>query len=127
MGRGGISFEGIGAQYTTYKLKATDNFTQDDEGKAVTITGSQEVGYGNEGNPLLGVVLRVEADGYGSIQDAGYAEVEYASGQSAPALGSAVVVTGDGLVSQAASTYSGRMNIVVSQDTTNRKVFVLLG
>lgn len=124
--RGGVSFEGIGAKYATYKLKTADNFTQDDEGKAVTVTGNGEVGYGNAGDVFLGTLLRVEADGIGSVQYAGYCEVGYPSGQQ-PALGAAVVVNGNGLVSQAPADFAGKGNTVVSVDTTNQKVVVLLG
>lgn len=127
MARGGVSFDGIGAHYTTFKLKATDALTQSDEEKAVTITGNGEAGLGSSGDVFLGVLTRVEADNYGSIQDAGYVEVGYTSGQAAPALKSCVVVTGAGLVSQTSAALAGRQNMVVSQDTTNRKVVVLLG
>lgn len=127
MTRGGVSFEGIHAQYTTYKLKAADSITQDDEGKAVTLTGNGEVGYGNAGDPLLGVLERVEADDYASVQDEGYVTVEYASAAAAPQVGKPVVVNGAGLVSQATEAIVGRSNTIVSVDTTNRKVVVLLG
>lgn len=125
MTRGGISFDGIGEHYTTYLLKSADNFTQDDEGKAVTITGNGEVGYGSAGDVLIGALLRVEADGVGSVQDRGYIEVGYVS--AAPALKSCVVVNGSGLVSQAPADFVGKGNTVVSVDTTNQKVVVLLG
>lgn len=127
MSRGGISFEGIHAQYTTYALKASDNITQDDEGKAITVTGNGEVGYGSAGDPLLGILSRVEADNFGSVQDEGYITVEYASAAAAPEVGKPVVVNGAGLVSQATAAIVGRSNTIVSVDTTNRQVVVLLG
>jgi len=127
LARGGVDFEGIGAHYTTYALKTSDNFTQSDEGKAVTITGNGEAGYGNSGDVFLGIVSRVEADSYGSIQDAGYVEVGYVSAAYPPQLQAAVVVNGAGLVSQSGAAVNGRGNSIVSVDTTNQKVIVLLG
>ncbi len=127
MARGGISFEGIGAHYTTYKLKAADNITESDEGKAMTVTANDEAGYGSSGDVFLGIVAKVEGDGYGSIQDAGYVEVGYVSAVYPPQLQAAVVVNGAGLVSQSGAAVNGRGNSIVSVDTTNHKVIVLLG
>jgi len=127
LARGGILFDGIGAHYTTYKLKAADTIVVADEGKAVTVTGNGEAGYGSSGNVFLGVIARVEGDGYGSIQDAGYVEVGYVSAAYPPQLQAAVVVNGAGLVSQAGAAVNGRGNSIVSVDTTNQKVIVLLG
>lgn len=129
MTRGGIAFDGIGAHYTTYKLKTSDTFVEADEGKAVTATANEEAGYGSSGDVFLGIVERVEGDGYGSIQDAGYVTVEYASCAYLPQLQKPVVVNGAGLVSQATAAIVGRSNMIVSVEplvTANHKLVVLL-
>jgi hypothetical protein len=127
MSRGGVDFTDIHAEYTTYKLNTADAIVEADEGKAVTNTGNGEAGYGTLGDPLLGVLSRVEADGYGSVQDEGYVTVTYASAAIPPAVGKPVVVNGAGLVSQATAAIVGRSNCIVSVDTTNSQVVVLLG
>jgi hypothetical protein len=127
LARGGVDFEGIGAHFSTYALKTSDSFTRSDEGKAVTITGNKEAGYGSAGDVFIGVVARVEGDGCGSIQDGGYVEVGYVSAAYPPQLQKAVVVNGAGLVSQSASAVNGKGNSIVSVDVTKQKVIVLLG
>lgn len=126
MARGGVSFEGIKFHNTTYRLKTADTLTAADVGKALTVTATQEAGLGSAGDVLLGRLEIVGVDGLGSIQDGGYAQFDYPSGQ-APALKSCVVVNGAGLVSQAGAGFVGKGNIVVELDTTNRKCFVFLG
>ena len=130
MARGGISFDGIGAHYTTYALATADTIVEANEGKAVTITANGEAGYGDSGNVLLGAINKVDGDGYGSIQDAGYMELEYASCTALPALGAPVVVNGAGLVSQSTTAIVGRGNSIVSVEPlamANHTVIVLLG
>jgi hypothetical protein len=130
LSRGGVLFDGIGAHYTTFKLKTSDTIVEADQGKAVTPTANGEVGYGSSGGVFLGILERVEGDGYGSVQDGGYCEVEYASCALLPQLGKPVVVNGAGLVSQATTAIVGRSNCIVSVEslaTANHKVVVLLG
>lgn len=130
MARGGISFDGIGAHYTTFKLKTADTIVEADEGKAVTVTANDEAGYGSSGDVLLGIIGKVEGDGYGTIQDDGYVSVEYASCAELPQLNKPVVVNGAGLVSQSTAAIVGRTNSIVSVEalaTANHKVIVLLG
>jgi len=130
LARGGISFDGIGAHYTTYALATADTIVEANEGKAVTITDNGEAGYGDAGDVLLGAISKVDGDGYGSIQDAGYMELEYASCTALPALGAPVVVNGAGLVSQSTTAIVGRGNSIVSVEPlamANHTVIVLLG
>jgi hypothetical protein len=129
MARGGLDWEGIGARYVTYKANAALVSTVAAsgvaavEGKAVTITGNGEVGFGSAGQPLLGKVDKYESDGYVTVQDAGYAELPGVSG-SLPTAGNYVVVNGQGaVVASAGATGPAR---AVSVDATNLKVMVLI-
>ena len=130
MTRGGVLFDGIGAHYTTFKLKVADTIVEADQGKAVTPTATDEVGYGSSGDIFLGILERVEGDGYGSIQDDGYCTAEYASCSYLPQVGKPVIVNGAGLVSQATTAIVGRSNCIVSVEsltTANHKLVTLLG
>lgn len=129
MARGGVDFEGIGARYTTYKASTSlksivaASGVAAVEGKAVTITGNGEVGFGSAGDPLLGKVDKYESDGYVTVQDAGYAEFPGVSG-SLPTAGNYVVVNGQGaVVASAGATGPAK---AVSVDATNLKVMVLI-
>lgn len=38
------------------------------KGKAVALTDNNTVGYGSDGDPLFGVIRKVESDGYATVQ-----------------------------------------------------------
>lgn len=42
------------------------------KGKAVAITDNNTVGFGSDGDPLFGVLTKVEYDGYASVQVKGF-------------------------------------------------------
>jgi hypothetical protein len=134
-GRGGLDFEGIGYRASTYKANAalvsavaSARAWENDGrsaviGKAVTITGDGEVGFGSEGDPLLGKINQYEFDGYVTVQDAGYTEFDGVSG-SLPDAGDYLVVDGNGAVK--ASTGATGPAKAVSVDDDNQKVMVLI-
>lgn len=64
-------FQGIGFHATTYKAGA--GLSADTNGKVVALSGIGEVTLGADTNPIIGVQINYEADGYVSVQDAGYA------------------------------------------------------
>jgi len=135
LSRGGVDFEGIGARYSTYKANAalvsavaTAKGWEDDGkdavvGKAVTLTGDAEAGFGSDGDPLLGKVLQYEDDGYMSVQDAGYTEFDGVSG-SLPDVGAYLVVDGSGAVKASAGATGPAKAVSVDED--NLKVMVLI-
>lgn len=137
IGRGGLDFEGIGYRAATYKantalVSAVANaraWEADGRdaviGKSVTITGDSEVGFGNAGDPLLGKINQYEFDGHVTVQDAGYTEFEGVSG-SLPDAGDFVVVDGAGAV-VTVSVGETSNSRVISVDTANKKVMVLIG
>lgn len=65
-------FQGIGFHATTYKLHSGIDDT-DHEGQLLAITGTGEAGLGSDADPAIGVLIKYESDGYGAVQDAGYA------------------------------------------------------
>ena len=134
MSRGGISFWALGAQNVT--VKANDDVkavvaagTADDVvGLAVTITGSEEAGLGAAGAlPLFGQIAHYEADGYMTVQHAGFAEFNGVSG-SLPTAGTdfVAVVDGQGAV-MASSGATGKSQIVSVGSEATGPVVVLLG
>lgn len=131
----GIDFEGIRYGAATYEahsgLKDAVNAARDwnDDGrdavigKAVTITGDGEAGYGSDGDQLLGKIHQYEFDEKVTVQDAGYTELPGVSG-NLPTAGDFVVVNGSGAV--VASTGAVGPAKAVSVDTANYKVMVLI-
>lgn len=64
-------FQGIGYHATTYK--AGTGISANTNGKVVCLSGNGEVTLGSDTNPIIGVQLKYEQDGYVTVQDAGYA------------------------------------------------------
>lgn len=128
--RGGLDWEGIAAVIATFKansaLVSTFNASGFEavEGKAVTITGNGEVGFGTDGGMLLGRVDKYERDGYVGVQVGGFMELPGVSG-SLPTAGAALVVNGSGAVK--ASAGAPDRAYAVNVDSTARTVMVLIG
>jgi len=128
MTRKEISFNGLYADHdfitmkaaTGVKTMATASGKAAVEGLAVTVEGNQTAGFGSIGNPLLGIIHKYEDDGFVTIQKGGIAEIATVS--STPAAGDSLVVNGAGLVSGGV----GR-GIVLSADSTNKKVYAIIG
>ncbi len=134
MARGGLSFDGIGYHGTTYKadndVKAvvTVSGIAGVLGKAVTITGHQTAGFGNEGDPLLGAINQYETDGYMTVQDAGYHEFPGVSG-SIPTPGTHIIPVVDGNGAVKASVGATGKSMIVGADSSAgvNTVLVLIG
>jgi len=135
MARGGVDFKDALVKVFTFKL-ATGTVVAD-IGKAVAVTDEQEAGLGTTGDRLLGKLIQVEGDGYGSVEISGNLYVPYASG-TVPTVGSAVVVDGTGNVKNDPGTaidqagtgsvtvVSKGRGIVIDVDTTNLIAVVAL-
>lgn len=128
----GLGFFGINAHYTTFKLSAETKAiavasgAAAIEGKAVTITGNQEVGFGSNGNEFFGIIDKYEDDGYVTVQDQGYRENVPAVSGSVPTYGQrTLVVDGSGAV-KASGTVPTR-GIVIDSDATNKTITILIG
>ncbi len=130
MSRGGIDFEGLHATYSSWKAAtAIQNAVAVSgvsyiEGKAVTITGNGEAGFGSAGDPVLGKVLKYEGDGNVTVQDGGYTEFPGVSG-NLPTAGSDLVVDGSGAVTASAGATGPAK--AVSVDSGNNTVMVFIG
>ncbi|WP_103110707.1 hypothetical protein [Brevibacillus reuszeri] len=98
---GGISNKNV--------FNAVRNFsttlTVADQGKAVSMTGNNQVGVGTDGATFVGVLERVEKDGACRVRSFGNVEALYTG---TIVLGDRVVVSGDGKVKAAGTAVNGR-------------------
>lgn len=127
-----MEFEHIGYRGVTFKAddglknavltaKAWENDGRDAVlDKAVTLTNDGEVGFGNEGDRLLGRIHQYEFDGYVTVQDQGYCTL-LGNETSFPEAGDYVVVDGNGGVKISTSETNA---LVISADTTDKTVIV---
>lgn len=125
----GIEFEGIGALRATFKAHSgiqsivAASGVAAVEGKAVTVTGNGEMGFGSAGDPLRGIVEKYEDDGYMTVQVKGFKEG--IPGVSVTA-NDFLCVDGNGAVSKVASGNAGPA-YAVSVDSTDNTVVVFIG
>ena len=120
-----VKFEEIGAGHTTYINDPTNPLTNNDINKAVVLIADKTVGLGWNGADIIGILKRVEDDGFVTVQDEGYKEdVPYST---EPAIGDRVVSDGTGKVKPAGSTSAIGRHSVVSKDTSTQKVILKLG
>lgn len=114
MSRLEIDFEGIGAKFATVQAAgsvsavALVSGAAYVEGKAVTVTGNGQMGYGSAGDPLRGIIDKYEDDNNMTVQYSGFRTAPGISG-SLPTANDYVCVDGAGDVSKVATqTASGR-------------------
>ena len=102
------NLEVVGAIYATFKIHQTagsDDLTDSDIGKAVTIAGNYEINLGSDGDMLLGKLIDLsltDADNgsrVATVQIAGM--MTLAAAAPVPSLGNRVVIDGLGAVKQA--------------------------
>lgn len=98
---GGVSNQEVFARSRTFKT----NLTVTDVGKAVAMTGNNEVGLGTDGATFVGVLSRVEKDGTCRVECFGNVKASYSG---AVAVGQRVVVDGTGKVKPAGTAVNGR-------------------
>jgi len=98
----------IGFQTATFKIHQTagsDDLTDSDIGKAVTILGNYEVGPGSDGDLLLGKLIDLsltdadEGKRVATVQIGGICTL--AAAATVPSAGDSVVIDGNGAVKQA--------------------------
>jgi hypothetical protein len=128
----GIEFEGIGALRATFKAHgsvsavALASGAAAVEGKAVTVTGNGEMGFGTAGDPLRGIIETYEDDGYMTVQVKGFKEGVPGISGALPAANDFLCVNGAGAVSKVASGNAG-LAYAVSVDSTDNTVVVYIG
>lgn len=127
----GIEFEGIGALYVTVQAAgsvssvALISGAAAVEGKAVTVTGNGQMGFGTAGDPLRGIIDKYEDDGYMTVQVKGFRTAPGISG-ALPDPNSFVCVNGSGAVSAVASGNAGPA-YAMSVDSTENTIVVFIG
>lgn len=118
-----ISFDGIGETAATF---LTEEGADVKPGDVVCLTGDGEVGLGESGDALCGVVLSVAGDGCTGVQIDGLARVRY-SGTAAPGTGwRALCADGSGGVAAAGGGNAGRTYLVVSVDEIEKTAVIKL-
>ncbi|MBA1335836.1 MAG: hypothetical protein HPY66_1654 [Firmicutes bacterium] len=130
MSRSGHSHQGNGVQFDTFDAHSgivsavASGGAASVKGKAVTITGNDEYGYGSAGDPLRGVILHYEDEDCMTVQYRGYAELDGVSG-ALPTAGNYLVVDGAGAVS-ATATATNAYAVSVGSDSATGPVIVLI-
>jgi hypothetical protein len=116
MSRRVSDLEGIAARYATFQAAGSISAVALVSGaayvlasmSAVTLTGNGQMGLGDAGDPLDGIIEKYENDGYMNVQVGGYKTAPGVSG-ALPTAGDFVCVDGAGLVSKCATqTAAGR-------------------
>lgn len=103
------------------------------KGKAVALTGNNTVGYGSDGDPLFGVIRKVESDGYATVQVKGFAcgiiaDVTKTTGENPvaiTAIGTLAAVDGTGGIKSAAGSVTSR-GYITSMDTAVGKADIIM-
>ena len=120
-----VSNNGIGALYGTFDVDKTGSdydLTADDVGKAVALSGDNEVDFGADAGLLLGRLEHVQ-EGIATVQVSGVVRLPYVT--TAPTVGDQVVINGSGSVKQVGTGEPGR-GIVLAVDGTASTCDVLL-
>mgnify|MGYP006297260611 CR=1 FL=1 len=120
-----VSNNGIGALYGTFDIDSTGDafdLTSDDAGKAVVLSGNNEVDLGADAGVPAGRLEHVQ-DGLATVQIAGVMRLGYVA--IAPVAGDSVVVDGNGAVRQAGAEEPGR-GLVLSVNSSAATCDVLL-
>lgn len=132
-----VDNNGIGSLYGTFNIHLTGSdydLTTGDVGKAVSLSGNNEISNGSDGNQLLGRLEHV-AGGLATIQIGGIARFDINTSKTAPNVGNRVVIDGAGKVYQAPAVAGGvgdpaggniARGTVIAVDSTNDTCDVIL-
>lgn len=135
MARGGISFDGIGAQQATFKAGANLKALVDDNdrdyvvGMPVVISGAGEVDLGADGDTVFGFVDVYEDDGHVGVQFRGFREdIIISTGETHTAtVGKVAATNGTGEVKDSSTTAKLRAPVFIDVDEINGTATVFLG
>lgn len=119
-GTGGVAYVTMPLDKTTITVIGKDHDSA--KGKAIALTGNNTVGYGSDGDPIFGVIRKVESDGYATVQVKGFACNITAS---EAAIGKFAAVDGSGGIKSAADSVIGRGYITSVDDTTGMADIIL--
>lgn len=122
-----LSMNGIGgAEYVTMKKKTGEKLAT---GMAVTLTGSNEVGFGVAGgSPVFGIVSRTEKDDFVGVQISGFNDSILITGTVAnqPAIGSLAACNDKGELIKMETPPTNTRGIITAVDKTAKSATVLL-
>lgn len=133
MARGGISFAGIGEQFTTVKAAGSVSAVALASGfayvenKAVTCEGDGLYGFGSAGDPIRGIIDHYEKDHYMTVQYAGFREGVPGVSGALPTANEHLAVNGSGAVSEVASPVSPAYAVEVDDTADANTVTVFIG
>ena len=131
MARGGLDYEGIGAQDAPFRGEAglitayASRGLAGVEGMSVALTEKETCGFGNAGDALLGKLEKYESDGHATVQVKGFTEFTGVSG-SLPNYGNVLVVNGSGAVKASTGATGPSKAINVGSEVTG-PVMVFIG
>lgn len=132
MSRGGISFDGIGAQQATFKagagIKALVAAGNRDAvvGVPVIVSAAGTVDLGTDGDTVFGFVDVYEMDGHCTVQFRGF-RTDVPIGATAPTVGKIAAVDGTGKAKDSSSTAKLRNPIFIEVNETEKIATVFLG
>ena len=98
-----VDNNGIGALYGTFdihKTSQTYDLDADDVGKAVALSGNNEVNLGSDGGTLLGRLEQVK-DGLATVQVRGVMRLDVNPAENPPAVSQRVIIDGVGRIYEA--------------------------
>lgn len=130
--RGGISFEGIGIQQTTFKAGASlqalvkENDRDFVVNMPVVISGNGEVDLGTDGDTVFGFIDIYENDGHVGVTFRGF-RTDVPIGATAPTIGKIAATDGSGKAKDSSSTAKARTPIFVEVDSSEKVATVFLG
>lgn len=133
MSRGGISFEGIGAEYVTVKAAgsvsavALASGAAYVENMAVTCEGDGLYGFGSAGDALRGIIDKYEKDHHMTIQYKGFREGVPGVSGALPSANDALAVNGAGAVSEVATPVNAAYAVEVDDTADVNTVTVFIG
>lgn len=132
MSRGGISFDGIGAQQATFLagagIKALVTASNRDVvvGIPVVVSGAGTVDLGTDGDTVFGFIDVYETDGHVGVQFRGF-RADVPIGATAPTVGKLCAVDGTGKAKDSASTAKARTPIFIEVNESEKVATVFLG
>jgi len=128
-----VEFEGIGALRATFKAHgsvsaiALASGVAAVENLAVTATGDGEMGLGEAGDPLRGIIEKYEDDNFMTVQVKGFKEGVPGISGALPSVNDPLAVDGNGAVSKIASMNSPAYAVSVDDTADVNTVTIFIG
>lgn len=141
--RANVRFSNVNRHYTAVQFDSSVNLPSITNGNNLSVStdqnavvtqvgtatyandnGSILVGKGSSGDPIYGQIVRVDPDGFGSVQDQGYIEALCDSTVSpTPAVNDLCAVNGAGKVIRSTAAKNANAKCVGYADSVNLNIF----